>query len=223
MNFFRAAFILFIKDVRLEFRTKEMINTLLVFALLTVVIFNFAFPPGIIDPGLIASGIFWVTIIFTGTLAFNRSFTIETEEDSLRGLLLMPYDPTFILLGKSLFNFLLITIIEIVVYPIITVLFRVSPVGSYWIFILTVILATLGLTFIGTLQGAVLLRTRAREILLPLLFFPIIVPLIIAATKATEAFLTGKIDPWSWLKFLALFDFIYISATVFLFEYTLED
>jgi len=223
VNFVKATWYLFRKDLILEFRTKEMLNTLLVFALLTVVVFNFAFPPGIIDPELVASGIFWVTIVFTGTLAFNRSFSIETEEDSLRGLLLLPHDPSFILLGKVLFNFLLISIIEVIVYPIILVLFKVDPVGKFYVFLLTVILATIGLTFIGTLQGAVLLRTRAREILLPLLFFPVIVPIIIAATKATEAFFTGKIDPWSWLKFMALFDFIYISATIFLFEYTLED
>jgi len=223
MNFFKAAIYLYLKDLKLEFRTKEMINTLLVFALLTVVIFNFALPPGLIDTEPVAAGIFWVTIVFTGTLAFNRSFSIETEEDSLRGLLLLPYDTSFILFGKVLFNLTLIFIVEIVVYPIITVLFRVVPAGNPLTFIVAAILATLGLAFIGTLQGAVLLRTRAREILLPLLFFPIIVPILIAATKITEAYFTGKLNPSTWLKFLVLFDFIYISATVFLFEFTLED
>ncbi len=223
MNFAKAAWYLYLKDLRLEFRTKEMVNTLLVFALLTVVIFNFAIPPGLVETELVAAGVFWVTIVFTGTLAFNRSFSIETEEDSLRGLLLLPYDSSFIMIGKVLFNITLIFIVEIVVYPVVTVLFRVSPEGNLLTFVLATILATTGLSFIGTLQGAVLLRTRAREILLPLLFFPVIVPILIAATKLTEAYFTGRMNAGTWLKFLTLFDLIYISATIFLFEFTLED
>lgn len=224
MNGLRQLGTLLWKDLLLEFRTKEMLSAMLIFALLVIVIFAFAFHP---TPSLTAEilpGLLWVTFAFAGVLGLNRSFTPEKTNDCLLGLLLAPMDRVVIYVAKLLGSFIFITIMEAIALPLFIVFFNYrleAPIG--WL-VLTIILGTVGFAAVGTFLAALAANTRLSEVVLPLLVFPVIVPVLIAAVEATAGLLSGGQWPViaSWLRLMGVYDIIFLVVAALLFEYTLE-
>jgi heme exporter protein B len=211
------------KDILTELRTKEIIVSVLVFALLVLVIFSFAFGTGADMTELTAPGILWVALTFGGVIGLNRIFTVEKENSRLEGLMLCPIDRAVIYWGKLAGSFTFMLAVAIVVTPIFLALFNLP------LFLprlaLIIILATLGFASVGTLFSALAVNTRARDIMLPILFLPVVVPVIVAAVKATEPVLAGR--PWgdmsTWLQIMIAFDIIYLVVATLVFEFVVEE
>lgn len=213
------------KDVIAEIRTKEAFISMLVFSLLVIVMFNFAFEPGTEAMREVAPGILWVAFIFAGVLGLNKSFVGEKENDCIQGLLLSPADRSAIYLGKMLSNLVFMGVVEAISLPAFAVFFniRISPVLPQ--LILVVFLATVGFASVGTLFSAMSVNTRARDVMLPVLMFPVVVPVLIAAVKTTGKILALRpaVEYASWMKMLVAFDVIFIVVSVLTFEYVLEE
>jgi heme exporter protein B len=211
------------KDMLTELRTKEIIVSVLVFALLVLVIFSFAFGTGTGMTELIAPGILWVALTFGGVIGLNRVFTVEKENSRLEGLMLCPVDRAVIYWGKLAGSFTFMLAVAIVVTPIFLALFNL-PVFLPRL-ALIIVLAVLGFAAVGTLFSALAVNTRARDIMLPILFLPVVVPVIVAAVKATASVLESR--PWAdmlvWLQILIVFDIIYLVAATLVFEFVVEE
>jgi heme exporter protein B len=213
----------FMKDVRTELRTKELFSAMFVFSLLVVIVFNFALPGKTIDAADVAPGLLWVAFTFAGVLGLNRSFIVEKDRGSLEGLLLTPVDRSAIFLGKVLGNFTFILVVEVLITPIFSLLFNYSVLNLGLIPV--ILLGTLGFAQIGTLFSAMAVNTKAREVLLPVIFFPIMLPVIIAAAQATTAILANR--PWEevggQLQLIGLFDIAFMVIPVLVFEMVIEE
>ena len=213
---------IFWKDILLEIRTKESVTAILVFALLVVVIFNFAFEPETATTSLVAPGILWVAFTFAGVLGLNRVFAIEKENSRLAGLLLCPVDHMLIYWGKLLGSFTFMLAVEVIVTPIFLVLLNLPLFLPR--LLLIIVLATLGFTSVGTLFSALAINIKARDIMLPILFLPIVIPVIIAAVEATALILQGS--PWgdmlTLLQIMIAFDIIYLVVATLVFQYVVE-
>ncbi len=223
MNFLRKAIALTRKDVLSEMRTKEIIFSALLFALLVIITFNFAFGGSQETISLVAPGILWVTFTFAGILSLNRSFVSEKEENCLEGLMAAPMSHEVIYIGKMLGSLLFMLVIEIIALPVLAFLFNL-PVFSAQIITVT-LLATIGFVAVGTLFSALAVNTKAREMVLPILFLPVVVPIIISAVKATGLALSG--ESWSalasWLKIIGAFDAIFLVVSYWVFTYIIEE
>ena len=206
-----------------ELRTKEVITSVLVFALLVLVIFNFAFGTRADTMELVAPGILWVALTFGGVLGLNRIFSVEKENSRLEGLMLCPVDRAVIYCGKLAGGFTFMLTVAIVITPIFLALFNLP------LFLprlaLIIVLAIAGFAAVGTLFSAVAINTRARDIMLPILFLPIVAPVIVAAVKATVVVLAEK--PWAdmltWLQIMIAFDIIYLVIATLVFEFVVEE
>jgi heme exporter protein B len=223
LKFLKAILAIIAKDLTAEFRTREMISSMLTFSVLVIVVFNFAFELRADDVRVIAPGMVWVTITFAGTLGLGRSLAIEQDKGCLDGLLLSPVDRSAIYFGKMLGNVLFMLLVEAIVLPMFVVLFNLPFIQ---VGILAVVLfGTLGFAGVGTLLAAIAVNTRAREVMLPILLFPVTLPAIIAAVKATAGIVDGlPLAGWqSWLGILAAFDTILIAVSMLLFDFIVED
>ena len=212
------------KDVVAEMRTKEAITAMLVFAVLVVLIFNFAFdlrPPE--ERLQNAPGLLWVAFTFAGVLGLNRTFVVEKDRGSLEGLLLAPVDRSAIYVGKFISTFLFMTLVEAVTLPIFTILNNVPVLLPELIPV--IILGTFGFVTIGTLLSAMTVNTRSREVMLPILLFPMMVPVIIAAVRATGAVLQGNglSTVGDWMGMLISFDIIFFVVCFLVFDYVVEE
>lgn len=211
------------KDILHELRTKEVALSVLVFSLTMMVLFHFAFETESENIETIASGILWVTFAFAGVLSQNRTFALEKERGCLDGLMLCPVDREVIYFGKMLASFLYMLIIELIVLPVFLILFDM-PILVPEIAVVA-ILATIGFSAVGTLFSAVAANTKAREIMLPILFYPIIIPVLILAVSATGEIFDG--GSWggvlSYLGMLAAFDAVFLTISALVFEYVLEE
>jgi len=211
------------KDLLLELRTRDIVVSLVVFALLVVVLFNFALNPRPEVVAAVAPGVLWVAFSFAGVLGLNRSFALEKDRGNLEGLMLCPVGREVIYLGKLLTTFLFMVVMEALIFPIFAVLFNLPLLLPS--FVLIALLATLGFAAVGTLFSAAAVNTRSREVMLPLLLFPVVVPLLIAAVEATGASLAG--EGWGkmgrWLQLLAVFDVLFLVVAAFTFEFVLEE
>jgi heme exporter protein B len=194
-----------------------------VFALLVIVIFNFAFELRVANVKQVAPGVLWVTFTFAGMLGLNRSFILEKDKGCLEGLLLAPVDRSAIYFGKMLGNLIFMSVVEAIVLPIFWVLFN-PPLFSPML-ILVIVLGTLGFAGVGTLFSAVAVHTRAREVMLPVLLFPIVVPLMIAAVKITGGLLDGQLlsEMRNWMNLLVGFDVIFLTVSYMTFDYVVEE
>ena len=210
------------KDVVAELHTKEMFSSMFVFALLLIVIFNFSFELRIERVAEVAPGVLWVTFAFAGTLELNRSLSLEVEEGCLDGLLLAPMDRSAIYFGKMLGNLIFISAIEALMLPIFSALFDLNLIQPA--LLLTIFLGTLGFAAVGTLLAAMAVNTRAREVMLPILLFPIILPVVISAVKVTAGILDGLPlgNLVHWLRFLIGFDIIFLVVSYMTFDYVVE-
>ncbi|TAN44645.1 MAG: heme exporter protein CcmB [Candidatus Methanoperedens sp.] len=221
------------KDLKQEFRTKQMLNSMVIFALLVIVIFSFAFGnessifikdinEKVVD--LLAPGMLWIAFTFAGMLGLSRSFAGEKEEGCLEGLKLCPVERAEIYNGKVISNAVLMFIMEITTIPIFVVLFNYDLKNIPGL-TLVIILGTFGFIFVGTLLSALTVNTRTREILLPVILFPVLIPVILSAVTATgKLLLSGDIFEISGeLQILAIYDIIFFVVAQLVFEYTIED
>ena len=211
------------KDILSELRTKDIVISILVFALLVIVTFNFAFEPDLATIVSIAPGVLWVALSFAGVLGLNRSFALEKDTDCLEGLTLCPVDSEVIYLGKMLGCLIFMLIVEVVVLPIFCLLFNLPLFLPQ--LVLIAVLATIGFIAVGTLFSALTVNIRAREIMLPILFLPVVSPVIIAAVKASGLVLSG--ESWSslssWLGIILAFDVIFLTLSLLLFQFIIEE
>jgi heme exporter protein B len=211
------------KDLLTEWRGREIISATLVFSLLVIVIFNFTFQMRRIDLPALAPGMLWVAFTFAGTLGLNRSFAVEKDRGSLEGLMLAPVDRSAIYLGKMLANLLLMLLSEAILLPLFAVLFNM-PFARLVAVVPVVLLGTVGFVAVGTLLAAVAIHTRAREVMLPVLLFPTLIPVIIAAVQATGDVLRGEafsaLTPE--LTVLVAYDAILFVVAWLSFEYVIE-
>jgi heme exporter protein B len=223
MSFWRKVLAITWKDTLSEMRTKEIVFSVLVFALVVIVIFNFAFGASQETMVLVAPGMLWVTFAFAGVLSLNRSFIPEKEEGCLEGLMACPIKREAIYVGKMLSSLLFMLIIEAIILPIFAVLFNL-PVLSLQLVTITV-LTTVGFVAVGTLFSALAVNTKARELVLPILFLPIVTPIIIGAVKASGLALSG--EPWSglstWLQIIGAFDAIFLVVSFLIFAFVIEE
>ena len=223
MIFFRQVGAIIAKDLAAELRTKENLSAMLVFSLLVLLIFNFAFDLTGVDMTALGPGVLWVAFTFSGILGLGRSFAAERDKGSLDGILLAPVDRGAILVGKATANLIFIVIMEAITLPLFILLFNVSlplfPLVAY------LLLGTIGFAVVGTLLSAIAASTRMREVMLPVLLFPVLVPLFIAAVNVTKgAFNSRPFNEYSnWFNLLLAFDVIFTVIAVFVFEYVVEE
>ncbi len=223
MKFLRTIVAIIAKDLTAELRTRELLSSMLTFAVLVVIVFDFAFRWRTEDVRLVAPGMLWVTITFAGMLGLGRSLAIEQDKGCLDGLLLAPVDRSAIYFGKLLGNALFMGIVEAIILPLFGVLFDLPFVQPG--LILVVLLGTLGFAGVGTLLSAMAVNTRAREVMLPILLFPVMLPAIIAAVKATAGVVDGlAFAEWrQWLNILVAFDVILITVSMLTFDFIVEE
>jgi len=213
------------KDLASEFRTKELLSSMLIFAVLTIIVFVFAFDPTKDIVRQVFPGMVWVCFLFAGILGLNRSFVSEKTNDCITGLILCPVDRSVIYFGKMTANLIYISIVEIVTLPLFAVLFNYRiPLKAVLPLVLVIFLGSLGFIAVGTFLSALSANARSSEILLPVILFPIMVPVILGAVQASAAVLAmAPAAEWiSWIKILAAFDAIFLAIPLVLFEYILE-
>ena len=221
MIFLEQAIAILWKDIRYELRSKQMWTAMGLFALLVLVIFNFAFDLRVDNTAAVAPGALWVAFVFASLLGLGRTIAAEREIGSMDRLLLCPVDRKAIYLAKLLGNMLFIGVVEIVALPIFAALFNVPLfVGAL---LPIVLLSTLGIAAVGTLFSAMAAATRARELLLPILVFPLIVPIVIGAVRATGTLLAPAVNEPPWLGLIAAFDVIFLTVSMLTFEYVAEE
>lgn len=211
------------KDIISEIRTRESISSVLVFTLLVIVIFNFAFNSNHETMKLVAPGILWVTFAFAGVLSLNRAFVMEKEGGCIEGLLACPISREAIYIGKMLGSLIFMLIVEAIALLAFTLLFNL-PVLSPEV-VITTFLTTVGFVAIGTIFSAMAVNTRAREMVLPILFLPVVSPIIISAVEASGLAISG--ETWgsmtTWLEIIIAFDVIFIVASYLVFTFVVEE
>ena len=209
------------KDIRCELRSKQTWISLGLFALLVLVFFNFAFDLRVDNKAAIAPGALWVAFVFASLLGLGRPIASEKEKGSMDRLMLCPVDSNAIYLAKLLGYIFFISVVEVIAIPIFAALFNVPLFTGELLPI--VLLGTLGIATIGTLFSAIAAATQARELLLPLLDFPLIVPVVISAVRATGALMVSSINEPPWLGLMLAFDVIFLSVAMLMFEYVIEE
>ena len=222
-SFINAVWAVVQKDLSAELRSRELLSAMLVFSLLVILIFNFALELDIKTRQSVTAGVLWATFAFAGTLGLNRSMAVEKDRGCLDGLLLAPVDRSAIYFGKVISNFAFMLIVEAIVLPVYSVLYNIN------LFIpgllLIILLGSIGYTTVGTLLSAMSVQTRTRDVLLPILLFPVVVPILIAAVKASGGYLTGadmsEILPW--LNLLLVYDVIFTALAFMVFDYVVEE
>ncbi|GIW06749.1 MAG: heme ABC transporter permease [Dehalococcoidia bacterium] len=211
------------KDLRTELRAKDILTAMAYFSLLVLIIFNFAIDLREVSVDAVAPGILWVSFAFAGVLGLNRTFVREQERNAIEGLMLCPVDRSAIYLGKFIGNVLFMLIVEALTVPLFILLFNLSAVGFG--LVPALMLGTIGFASIGTLFAALAVNTRTREVMLPVLLFPVLVPIVIAAVKAT-GFAIGTISPdlaIPWLNLMIVFDLVFVVVSYLIFGYVLEE
>lgn len=224
MEFIRSLLYIVGKDIRVEFRTRETLGGMFTFALLVVVIFGFAFSPTRNELSEVFPGLLWVTFFFAGLLGLNRSFTVEKTNSALEGLILAPMDRSVIYFAKVLGNLFFLTLVEVVALPLFFIFFNQTFEGSPGLLALAVLLSTFGFVAVGTFLAALVANTKTSELLLPIVLFPVVVPVVIAAVRVTTGILgaTGDVEYMGWFKVLATYDLVFLVVPFLLFEYLVE-
>ena len=223
MRFWKIVAAIIGKDIRAELRTKDIFSSMFVFALLAVIVFNFAFELRVPSMKMVVPGIVWVAVTFAGTLGLNRAFVIEQDKGSLAGLLLAPVDRAAIYFGKMLGNLIFITVVEAILLPLVMIFFNLSLLtGPH---LLALFLGTYGFAEVGTIFSAIAVNTRAREVLLPVLLFPVLLPVLVAGVKMTGSLLDGESlsSLGNWLRLIALYDVGFTVVAYLTFGFVMEE
>jgi heme exporter protein B len=223
MSFWRAVTAIVWKDIRAELRTKDIFSSMFVFAVLSVLIFSFAFELRVPSMTMVVPGILWVAITFAGTLGLNRAFVIEQDKGSLAGLLLAPVDRSAIYFGKMLSILLFMLVVELFLLPLVMIFYNLwllTPAN-----LLVLFLGTYGFAAVGTVFSAIAVNTRAREVLLPVLLFPVVLPVLIAGVKMTGGLLDGETlsSMSNWLQIIAVYDVGFTIVAYLTFGFVMEE
>jgi heme exporter protein B len=213
------------KDLTIEFRTRSAFFSAVIFALLGLVIFYFAWDPTAVTVTDLAPGVMWVIFTFSGLLGLHRSFGVESDDHAIDGLLASPISRESIFLGKALANLIFVAAVQLIAIPAL-VLFYNLPLGEVaGPLIAIAILAAIGLVAVGTLFSAMAVNTRLAELLLPMLSLPFFVPIVIAASQSTAKLLSGRpvIEVSAWLKLLIAFDIVFVAVCTLAYPFTVDD
>ncbi len=210
------------KDLQLEWRSRDSINGMLFFSLLVVVVFSLAFDPTQEMSREIAGGILWVALLFAATTALNQSWTRELRNRVLEAQRMAPSPASALFLGKALANFLFVALVEAVLAPLFIVFYNLHALGQGWLLWVVMPLGTWALVCNGTFFAALGLRTRNRELLLPLILFPISIPALLGMMEATTAILTGEFEPGQWIRLLIAYNIAFTTVCLLLFETALN-
>jgi heme exporter protein B len=220
--FWQAALSITRKDLRAELRSRELVNTMGLFALLSVLIFSFALELDRVARQEAVSGVLWVTVVFASILGLNRSMAMEREQGSLDALLMAPISRAAIFAGKLLGNFLFTLVVGLVLLPLMAVLYNL-PLVQPWLLVV-LLLGIAGFSTVGTLLATMTVQTRARESLLPIVMLPMTLPVLLAAVHASTGILNGapQADWIAWPQILVVADVVYLTLCVLLFDYVIE-
>lgn len=221
--FFKAVMAITRKDLSAEWRSRELFTAMLVFSLLVILIFNFALD---LNPRIqqeVSAGVLWATFVFAGTLGLNRSMAVEKDRGCLDGLLLAPVDRAAIYFGKVLANLVFMFIVELIVLPVYSILYNINLFRPG--LLLVILLGSIGYTVVGTLLSSMAVQTRTRDVLLPILLFPVVLPVLISAVRASTFFLQGQSMDLIWpnLNLLIAFDVIYTAVAYMVFDFVVEE
>ena len=222
-RFMRALTAIIWKDLAAELRSRELLSSMLVFALLVILIFNFSLELDAEARSTVTAGVLWVTFAFAGTLGLNRSMAMEKDRGCLDGLLLAPVDRSVIYFGKAIGNLIFMFIVEVIVLPVYSVLYNVNLFLPG--LLLVILLGSIGYVAVGTLLSSMAVQTRTRDVLLPILLFPLVIPVLIAAVKGSTGFLQGMLlaDILPWMNLLIVYDVIFIAVSFMVFDYIVEE
>ena len=221
MRFLETVRLLLHKDLVVEIRSREILHTTVFFAVSAVLVFAFALVregEPLIDA---AAGILWIAVAFSGTLALGRAFERERQHDTLRALLISPADRPALYVAKALAVLVLLLAVQVVVVPLTALLFSVPLFREPLELVALLVAGSIGFTAVGTLFAAMLVRTRSRDVLLPVLLYPITVPVIIAGVRGTAALLQAEPDvavARAWLSLLVFFDVVFVTLALWTFE-----
>jgi len=226
VTFIHRVWCIFEKDLRAEFRTREIFSTMLTFALLVVVVFGLAFDPTANELTPVFPGLLWTAYLFAGMLGLNRSFEVEKSNDAIQGLMLTPVDRSAIYFGKALGNLFFTLVTVLISTPLFFAFFNQALVGSLWEFAIVILVGTIGFVEVGTFLAALTANTRTSELLLPLILFPIVVPVVLASVRLTVVVMAGQSlaagGAELWLRLLVVYDLVFFVVPFLLFEYLLE-
>lgn len=224
MNYARHVLTHLRKDLQLEWRNREGINGMLFFALLIVVVFSLAFDPTAFPTTArqISGGLLWVGILFASITALNGSWARELRNGVLDAHRLSPAPASALFIGKALANFSFVSVVELALAPVFAIFYNLHPLGQTALLLVIMPLGTWALVCNGTFFAALSLRTRNRELLLPLILCPIAMPALLAAIQASTQVLTGEFDPGLWIRVLFAYDVLFTTASVLLFEVVLQ-
>jgi len=218
VGFLRTAGMVAAKDLRVELRSREVIYTMAFFAAVIVTVFSFSFVKGEQALADAVPGVAWSAVVFAGTLGLGRAFDREREGDTMRALLLSPAPRLAVFFGKAAAIGVLVVAVELVVLPLSLLFFNLDLGGGVWWLAVALLLGAFGFAVVGTVFAAMLLRIRARDMLLPVILYPVLVPMIMAGTKATAAILLDTGDAELWLRFLAAYDAAFLVVAIWTFE-----
>ena len=210
------------KDLRLEWRSKDAVNSMLFFSLLVVVIFSFSFNPTAEESRQIAGGLIWVAFLFAAVVALNQTWARELRNQVLDAYRVSPAPAVALFLAKVIGNFIFVSVLEALMTPLFIVFYSLRALGPGWQLIPVAALGTWALVVNGTFFAAMSIRTRSREIMLPLLLFPISIPALLAMVEATSSILTGENSAKFWIVLLAVYDVVFTTVCLLLFETTLN-
>ncbi len=210
------------KDLRLEWRSKDAINSMLFFALLVVVVFSFSFDPNAEQSRQIAGGLVWVAFLFAAVVALNQTWARELRNQVLDAYRVSPAPANSLFLAKALGNFIFVAVLEMLMTPLFIMFYKLRPLGPAWQLVPIAALGTWAIVVNGTFFAAMSLRTRSREIMLPLLLFPVSIPALLAMVNATTVILTGELSAKFWIVLLSTYDVVFTIACLLLFELVLH-
>ncbi len=213
------------KDFVTELKTRELFSTMFIFAVLVIIIFIFSVDLSLIKANQVGPGVLWVAFLFAGTIGLNRSFVLEKENGCLQGLMLTPADRTALYFGKMISNMVFLLIMEAFILPLFMVFFNVDLVSHLGPLLLVIFLGTLGFCAIGTLLSSLASNLKTREIMLPILLYPVMVPVVIGVVRMTGQILAGKplSEMMNWVGLTVAFDIIYIAVAIMTIDHILEE
>lgn len=220
-----AAWLIARKDLAIEFRTRTAFLSAVVFALLGLVIFYFAWDPTAVTTNDLAPGVLWVIFTFSGLLGLHRSFGVELADHAIDGILASPVSREAVFIGKAIANLIFVVAVQLIAIPALVIFYNL-PMGTIAGPLLVIaILAAIGLTAVGTLFSAMAVNTRLAELLLPMLALPFFVPIVIGAAQATARLLAGRpvVEVAAWIKLLVAFDIVFVAACTVVYPFTVED
>ena len=223
-SFFKAMLAIAHKDLAAEFRSRELLSAMLVFSMLVILIFNFALELDVKVRQSVTAGVLWTTFAFAGTLGLNRSMAVEKDRGCMDGLLLAPVDRSAIFFGKAISNLVFMLVVEAIVVPMYAMLYNETRIFQLEV-IGVLLLGSIGYIAVGTLLSAMSVQTRTRDVLLPILLFPVAVPVLLASVKASGGIVAGLPfeDYVTPLNLLIVYDVIFIAVSYMIFDFVVEE